>query len=37
MKIIRHEPEDHPAFGKTKIIPVPSLPQSPKKPKRPKH
>jgi hypothetical protein len=34
MKIIRHKPEDHAAFGKTQMTPVPSLPQSPKKPKR---
>ena len=34
MKVNRRKASEHPAYGKTKMTPVPSLPKSPKKPKR---
>jgi len=36
LKVNRKKPSEHPAFGKTQMTPVRSLPKSPKKPKRPK-
>ena len=36
LKVERKKASEHPAFGKTEMIMVPSLPKRPKKPKRPK-
>jgi hypothetical protein len=36
LKVIDKKASEHPAYGKTEMILVPSLPKSPKKPKRPK-
>jgi hypothetical protein len=36
LKVIDKKASEHPAFGKTEMIFISSLPKRPKKPKRPK-